>query len=67
MYNPFYEKNKDCPDKKCYEVASYDNYSHIRFSKALTGTRRAAENALERYLVLKNPEYMFRYGPLPAI
>ncbi len=53
--NRFYFKNKKNPKKRCYEVYGIDVFTGIRYSIALCGNRRAAQNALEQYLARIQP------------
>lgn len=48
--NRYYFKNKNKPDKVCYELYGIDPLTEIRYSLALCGTRKAAEEALTHYL-----------------
>ena len=53
--NRFYFKNKNNPQKRCFEVYGIDIFSGIRFSLALCGTRSAAQKALKKYLLRIEP------------
>ena len=53
--NRYYFKNKNNPQKRCYEVFGIDVFSGIRYSLALCGSRKAAERALEIYLIRIQP------------
>ena len=53
--NRFYFKNKNNPQKKCFEVYGVDAFTGIRYSLALCGSRNAAQKALDEYLVRIQP------------
>lgn len=53
--NRFYFKNKNNPQKKCFEVYGIDAFTGIRYSLALCGSRNAAQKALDEYLVRIQP------------
>ena len=53
--NRFYFKNKNNPQKKCFEVYGIDIFTGIRYSLALCGRRKSAQKALESYLLRIQP------------
>ena len=53
--NRFYFKNKNNPQKRCFEVYGIDIFTGIRYSIALCGSRSAAQKALGEYLMRIQP------------
>lgn len=53
--NRFYFKNKNNPQKRCFEVYGVDAFTGIRYSLSLCGNRNAAQRALDEYLVRIQP------------
>ena len=53
--NRFYFKNKNNPQKKCFEVYGIDIFTGIRYSLSLCGSRKSAQKALESYLLRIQP------------
>ena len=53
--NRFYFKNKNNPQKRCFEVYGVDAFTGIRYSLSLCGNRNAAQKALDKYLVRIQP------------
>lgn len=58
--NRFYFKNKNNPQKRCFEVYGVDVFTGVRYSLALCGNRSAAQKALRNYLVRIHPYYYLR-------
>ena len=58
--NRFYFKNKNNPQKRCFEVYGVDVFTGVRYSLALCGNRSAAQKALRNYLVRIHPDYYLR-------
>ena len=61
--NRFYFKNKNNPQKRCYEVYGVDAFTGIRYSLALCGSRNAAQRVLDRYLVRIQPSDYYVEDP----
>ena len=53
--NRFYFKNKNNPQKRCFEVYGIDIFTGIRYSVALCSSRSAAQKALGEYLMRIQP------------